>query len=154
MVSAAITSLSRLVFEFHKDLDPAMASNMTGTMHLFDSPNCEIGKSVLGFIKVTAISLDVVSSVGRTSARVKLRHFPERLVLRNDARLTNRLSKPTVVDRMISTPTTSLLQSPSLRRHRYRQGAWQLQEHYLYRAWYTTVFEKLTIGTCSRSPCP
>jgi len=92
-------------------------------------------------------AIAMVSFVGRTSERVKLRHVPERLVLRNDARLTNRLSKPTVVDRMISTQTTSPLQSPSLRRHRYRQGAWQLQEHYLYRAWYTTIFISLLLSS-------
>ncbi|KAF9317418.1 hypothetical protein BG003_000804 [Podila horticola] len=99
MVSAAITSLSRLLFEFHKDLDPAMVSEMIGTMHLFvNSSNREIVKSALGFIKVTTVSLDVgvvrphlqeiVSGMIRWSHehkghfKVKVRHILERLVRR------------------------------------------------------------------------
>ncbi|KAG0362438.1 hypothetical protein BGZ54_008630 [Gamsiella multidivaricata] len=99
MVSAAITSLSRLLFEFHKDLDPSMVSEMIGTMHLFvNSSNREIVKSALGFIKVTTVSLDVeivrphlqeiVSGMIRWSHehkghfKVKVRHILERLVRR------------------------------------------------------------------------
>ncbi|KAF9337813.1 hypothetical protein BG006_002533 [Podila minutissima] len=99
MVSAAITSLSRLLFEFHKDLDPAMVSEMIGTMHLFvNSSNREIVKSALGFIKVTTVSLDmgvvrphlqeIVSGMIRWSHehkghfKVKVRHILERLVRR------------------------------------------------------------------------
>jgi len=94
MASAAITSLSRLLFEFHKDLDPAMVSEMISTMHLFvNSSNREIVKSALGFIKVTTISLDVeivhphlqeiVSGIIRWSHghkghfKVKVRHILE-----------------------------------------------------------------------------
>jgi len=96
MVSAAITSLSRLLFKFHKDLDPAMVSEMISTMHLFvNSSNCEIVKSALGFTKVTTISLDVeivrphlqeiVSGSSHWSHEhkghfnVKVRHILERL---------------------------------------------------------------------------
>ncbi|KAG0291473.1 hypothetical protein BGZ96_005168 [Linnemannia gamsii] len=99
MVSAAITSLSRLLFEFHKDLEPSMVSEMIGTMHLFvNSSNREIVKSALGFIKVTTVSLDVdvvrghlqeiVSGMIRWSHehkghfKVKVRHILERLVRR------------------------------------------------------------------------
>ncbi|KAF9921836.1 hypothetical protein FBU30_008099 [Linnemannia zychae] len=99
MVSAAITSLSRLLFEFHKDLDPSMVSEMIGTMHLFvNSSNREIVKSALGFIKVTTVSLDaeivrghlqeIVSGMIRWSHehkghfKVKVRHILERLVRR------------------------------------------------------------------------
>ncbi|ORZ09128.1 NUC173 domain-domain-containing protein [Lobosporangium transversale] len=99
MVSAAITSLSRLLFEFHKDLEPAMVSEMIGTMHLFvNSSNREIVKSALGFIKVTTVSLDaavvrqhlqeIVSGMIRWSHehkghfKVKVRHILERLVRR------------------------------------------------------------------------
>ncbi|KAF9352939.1 hypothetical protein BGX34_011897 [Mortierella sp. NVP85] len=53
------THFSRHLFEFHKDLDPAMVSEII-TMHLFvNSSNHEIVKSALGFIKVMTISLDV-----------------------------------------------------------------------------------------------
>ncbi|KAF9179181.1 hypothetical protein BGZ51_007162 [Haplosporangium sp. Z 767] len=99
MVSAAITSLSRLLFEFHKDLDGAMVSEMVGTMHLFvNSSNREIVKSALGFIKVTTVSLDaeivrahlqeIVGGMIRWSHehkghfKVKVRHILERLVRR------------------------------------------------------------------------
>ncbi|KAF9397097.1 hypothetical protein BGX21_009265 [Mortierella sp. AD011] len=99
MVSAAITSLSRLLFEFHKDLEPAMVSEMIGTMHLFvNSSNREIVKSALGFIKVTTVSLEIgivrehlqqiVSGMIRWSHehkghfKVKVRHILERLVRR------------------------------------------------------------------------
>ncbi|KAF9573066.1 hypothetical protein EC968_009026 [Mortierella alpina] len=99
MVSAAITSLSRLLFEFHKDLEASMVSEMVGTMHLFvNSSNREIVKSALGFIKVTTVSLDVevvrahlpeiVSGMIRWSHehkghfKVKVRHILERLVRR------------------------------------------------------------------------
>ncbi|KAG0050943.1 hypothetical protein BGZ83_004275 [Gryganskiella cystojenkinii] len=99
MVSAAITSLSRLLFEFHKDLEPSMVSEMIGTMHLFvNSSNREIVKSALGFIKVTTVSLDpevvrghlqeIVGGMIRWSHehkghfKVKVRHILERLVRR------------------------------------------------------------------------
>ncbi|KAG0225324.1 hypothetical protein BGX31_007682 [Mortierella sp. GBA43] len=99
MVSAAITSLSRLLFEFHKDLDPAMVSEMISTMQLFvNSSNREIVKSALGFVKVTTVSLDVeivrphmqeiVNGIIRWSHehkghfKVKVRHIVERLVRR------------------------------------------------------------------------
>ncbi|KAK3817547.1 MAG: hypothetical protein J3Q66DRAFT_369382 [Benniella sp.] len=99
MVSAAITSLSRLLFEFRKDLDPAMVSEMISTMHLFvNSSYREIVKSALGFIKVTTISLDVeivrlhlqeiVSGIIRWShehkghLKVRVRHILERLIWR------------------------------------------------------------------------
>ncbi|KAF8932831.1 hypothetical protein BGZ58_006769 [Dissophora ornata] len=99
MVSAAITSLSRLLFEFHTDLEPSMVSEMIGTMHLFvNSSNREIVKSALGFIKVTTVSLEVevvrphlkeiVGGMIRWSHehkghfKVKVRHILERLVRR------------------------------------------------------------------------
>ncbi|KAK3817579.1 MAG: hypothetical protein J3Q66DRAFT_400935 [Benniella sp.] len=99
MVSAVITSLSRLLFQFYKDLDPAMVSEAISTMRLFvNSSNHETVKSALGFIKVTTISLDVeivlphlqgiVSGIIRWSHehkghfKVKVRHILERLVRR------------------------------------------------------------------------
>ncbi|KAK3817573.1 MAG: hypothetical protein J3Q66DRAFT_400925 [Benniella sp.] len=53
-------SLSKLLFEFHKDLNPAIVSETISTIHLMvNSSNREIVKSVLEFIKVTTIRLDV-----------------------------------------------------------------------------------------------
>ncbi|KAK3817586.1 MAG: hypothetical protein J3Q66DRAFT_369419 [Benniella sp.] len=96
MVSAAITSLPRLLFEFlDKDLDPTMVSEMLSTMPLFmNSSNRRIVKSALGFIKVTTISIvrphlqEIVSDIIRWSRehkghfKVKVRHILERLVRR------------------------------------------------------------------------
>ncbi|KAK3817584.1 MAG: hypothetical protein J3Q66DRAFT_388121 [Benniella sp.] len=81
MVSAVITSLSKLLFEFYKDLDPAMVSEAISTMRLFvNSSNRETVKSALGFIKVTTISLDV--EIVRPHLQEILRHILERLVRR------------------------------------------------------------------------
>ncbi|KAF9974756.1 hypothetical protein BGZ73_001782 [Actinomortierella ambigua] len=99
MVSAAITSLSRLLFEFHKELEPSMVSEMIATMQLFvNSSNREIVKSAIGFIKVTTVSLDPVlvrvhlpeivqgllrwSHEHKAHFKVKVRHILERLVRR------------------------------------------------------------------------
>ncbi|KAG0236437.1 hypothetical protein BGW41_000409 [Actinomortierella wolfii] len=99
MVSAAITSLSRLLFEFHRELDPNMVSELIATMQLFvNSSNREIVKSAIGFIKVTTVSLDaslvrvhlpdIVKGILRWSHehkghfKVKVRHILERLVRR------------------------------------------------------------------------
>ncbi|KAF9159752.1 hypothetical protein DFQ26_006208 [Actinomortierella ambigua] len=99
MVSAAITSLSRLLFEFHTELDRNMVSEMIATMQLFvNSSNREVVKSAIGFIKVTTVSLDPVlvrvhlpeivqglirwSHEHKAHFKVKVRHILERLVRR------------------------------------------------------------------------
>ncbi|QRW23973.1 ribosomal RNA-processing protein 12 [Rhizoctonia solani] len=58
MISATITTLSRLTFEFKDILSPNMLSELITTVIVFvSSANREIVKSALGFAKVSVISL-------------------------------------------------------------------------------------------------
>ncbi|KAG9078106.1 hypothetical protein FRC06_008534 [Ceratobasidium sp. 370] len=58
MISATITALSRLTFEFKSTISPNMLSEMISTLIVFlTSANREIVKSALGFAKVATISL-------------------------------------------------------------------------------------------------
>lgn len=59
MISATITSLSRLVYEFKEQLPRSTLEEVVSTMSVFltSSPNREIIKSVLGFVKVSIVSL-------------------------------------------------------------------------------------------------
>ncbi|KKK15127.1 hypothetical protein ARAM_007270, partial [Aspergillus rambellii] len=58
MVAASVTALSRLFFDFHQDLQPAMRSDLVQTVELFlTSNNREIVRSVLGFVKVAVVVL-------------------------------------------------------------------------------------------------
>ncbi|KAG8705738.1 hypothetical protein FRC08_001489 [Ceratobasidium sp. 394] len=58
MISATITALSRLTFEFKSTISPTMLSEMISTLIVFiTSANREIVKSALGFAKVATISL-------------------------------------------------------------------------------------------------
>ncbi|QRV82799.1 ribosomal RNA-processing protein 12 [Ceratobasidium sp. AG-Ba] len=58
MISATITALSRLTFEFKSAISPNMLSEMITTLVVFiSSANREIVKSALGFAKVATISL-------------------------------------------------------------------------------------------------
>lgn len=58
MVAASVTALSRLFFEFHNDLEPALRNDLVQTVELFlTSNNREIVRSVLGFVKVAVVVL-------------------------------------------------------------------------------------------------
>ncbi|KAH3668905.1 hypothetical protein OGAPHI_002660 [Ogataea philodendri] len=58
MISAAITSLSCLVYEFHTKMDIQLLTDLYQTVELFlTSRNREIIKSTLGFVKVAILSL-------------------------------------------------------------------------------------------------
>jgi ribosomal RNA-processing protein 12 len=58
-VSASITGLTRILFQFRADLPQAAVKDLVETMDIFiKSPNREIVRSVLGFFKVCVISLD------------------------------------------------------------------------------------------------
>ncbi|EER39510.1 pre-rRNA processing protein Rrp12 [Histoplasma capsulatum H143] len=58
MVAASVTALSRLLFEFHSKLPPAMLSDLVQTIDIFlASNNREIVRSVLGFVKVAVVAL-------------------------------------------------------------------------------------------------
>lgn len=58
MVSASITALTRILYEFASQLNHAVIEDLVQTMDLFlTSSNREIVRSVLGFVKVAIISL-------------------------------------------------------------------------------------------------
>ena len=58
MVSASITALTRILYEFAAQLPHVVIEDLVQTMDLFlTSSNREIVRSVLGFVKVTIISL-------------------------------------------------------------------------------------------------
>ena len=59
MISASITALARLVYEFHTVLPPETLEELVATMALYlDSANREIIKGALGFVKVAIVVLD------------------------------------------------------------------------------------------------
>lgn len=99
MISASITAISRLLYEFRSSLSEQTLSDLVQTMDLFlTSNNREIVKSCLGFVKVCVISLPVDLMLPRLSTlvpnlvtwssehkghfRAKVKHILERMVRR------------------------------------------------------------------------
>lgn len=99
MISATITSLARLVYEFHPELPRETLTEILATLQEFlRSANREIVKSTLGFVKVTTVSLSsdlvdehlntIVPALLSSSAehgqhfKTKTRHIFERLLRR------------------------------------------------------------------------
>ncbi|KAF8521281.1 NUC173-domain-containing protein [Hysterangium stoloniferum] len=99
MISASITAISRLVFEFKDDLQPDMLDEVLSTMLVFlGSANREIVKSALGFIKLSVHTLPVEmvmphlkqlvpallnwSGDHKNHFKVKVRHIFERMIRR------------------------------------------------------------------------
>lgn len=99
MISASITAISRLLYEFRGSLSESTLADLVQTMDLFlTSNNREIVKSCLGFVKVCVISLPVELILPRLSTlvpnlvtwssehkghfRAKVKHILERMVRR------------------------------------------------------------------------
>ncbi|KAI1781035.1 NUC173-domain-containing protein [Hypoxylon cercidicola] len=99
MISASITALTRILYEFRETVDQGVLSDLVQTMDLFlTSNNREIVKSVLGFVKVCVISLPTELMLPRLPTmipnlmvwahehkghfRAKVRHIIERMVRR------------------------------------------------------------------------
>ncbi|KAI1083813.1 NUC173-domain-containing protein [Whalleya microplaca] len=99
MISASITALTRILYEFRESLHQEVLSDLVQTMDLFlTSNNREIVKSVLGFVKVCVISLPTDLMLPRLPSmipnlmvwshehkghfRAKVRHILERMVRR------------------------------------------------------------------------
>ncbi|EON97016.1 putative ribosomal rna-processing protein 12 protein [Phaeoacremonium minimum UCRPA7] len=99
MISASITAISRVLYEFQGSLSPQTLSDLVQTMDLFlTSNNREIVKSVLGFVKVSVISLPTELMQPRLASmipnlmvwshehkghfRAKVKHILERMVRR------------------------------------------------------------------------
>ena len=99
MVSASITALTRILYEFHTQLSTAVTEDLVSTMDLFlTSANREIVRSVLGFTKVAIISLPETivkprleglvrglmswSREHKAHFRAKVKHIFERMIRR------------------------------------------------------------------------
>lgn len=99
MVSASITALTRILYEFHAQLSPTVIEDLVTTMDLFlTSANREIVRSVLGFAKVTIITLPEAivkprlqslvpgliswSHEHKAHFRAKVKHIFERMIRR------------------------------------------------------------------------
>ncbi|POW14134.1 hypothetical protein PSTT_03137 [Puccinia striiformis] len=52
MISATIAALSRVLFEFHDELSRNTVDELVSTIEFLNSPNREIAKTAIGFIKV------------------------------------------------------------------------------------------------------
>lgn len=99
MISASITALTRVLFEFKDELPAPLLSELVSTLDLFlTSKNREIVRSVLGFVKVCIISLPaemmqerlptlipnlmVWSHEHKAHFKVKVKHIIERMIRR------------------------------------------------------------------------
>ncbi|KAI8323111.1 NUC173-domain-containing protein, partial [Martensiomyces pterosporus] len=99
MISATIAAISRVLFEFHEQLDTHFVVDILSTVLMFVvNNNREIAKASLGFVKVIAVILprevlephlkDIVGSILKWSheyknqMRLKCRHILDRLVRR------------------------------------------------------------------------
>jgi ribosomal RNA-processing protein 12 len=107
MISATITALTRLLYEFRTQLQQATVTDLVQTMDLFlTSNNREIVRSVLGFVKVCVISLPselmlprletlvpnlvVWSHEHKQHFKAKVKHIFERMIRRFGADLIER----------------------------------------------------------------
>lgn len=99
MISASITALTRILYQFKDDIKPELVNEMVSTLDLFlTSKNREIVRSVLGFVKVCIISLPMETMLPRFGTLVpnlmvwshehkahfkaKVKHIIERMIRR------------------------------------------------------------------------
>ncbi|CAK7232746.1 pre-rRNA processing protein [Sporothrix eucalyptigena] len=106
MISASITAITRILYEFHSLLDKQALNDLVQTIDLFlTSNNREIVSSVLGFVKVCTISLplemvrvrlpSLIPNLMRWSHehkghfRAKVKHILDRMVRRFGYEIVN-----------------------------------------------------------------
>jgi len=97
MISASITAVTRILFQFHTQIAHETIANLCDLMDIFlQNPNREIVQSVLGFVKVEVISLPeslirprlatllsnlmVWSHEHKAHFKAKVKHIVERMV--------------------------------------------------------------------------
>lgn len=107
MVSASITALTRILYQYREQLQPDTLTDLVQTMDLFlTSNNREIVRSVLGFVKVCVISLPeslmlprlpslipnlmVWSHEHKAHFKAKVKHILERMVRRFGVDIVNK----------------------------------------------------------------
>ena len=99
MISATITALSRLVYEFKETLEQSVLDDLLSTIEVYlQSANREIVKSAIGFVKVAIVDFETAlidshlpklipallgwSTEHKQHFKVKVRHIFERLLRR------------------------------------------------------------------------
>lgn len=99
MISATITALSRLVYEFKENLEQSVLDDLLSTIEVYlQSANREIVKSAIGFVKVAIVDFSTAlidshlsklipallgwSTEHKQHFKVKVRHIFERLLRR------------------------------------------------------------------------
>lgn len=109
MISASITALTRILYEFRNTLSRETIEDLVKTMDLFlTSNNREVVRSVLGFVKVTITSLpdDIVkprlqtlvpnlmvwSHEHKAQFKAKVKHIVERMIRRFGVELVEKLT--------------------------------------------------------------
>jgi ribosomal RNA-processing protein 12 len=97
MVSASITAVTRILYEFHTRISTETTKNLLEVMDIFlQNPNREIVRSVLGFVKVEVVSLPeslvkprlntllsnlmVWSHEHKAHFKAKVKHIVERMI--------------------------------------------------------------------------
>ncbi|KAL9945153.1 hypothetical protein ACHAQF_004672 [Verticillium nonalfalfae] len=107
MISASVTALSRVLYEFRPLLNQQTLADLVATMDLFlTSNNREIVKSVLGFVKICVVGLPTEMMIPRLQTltpnliiwshehkghfKSKVKHILERMVRRFGFDLVNR----------------------------------------------------------------
>ncbi|KAL2261005.1 hypothetical protein VTK26DRAFT_4818 [Humicola hyalothermophila] len=107
MISASITAITRILYEFRETLSKETMTDLVQTMDLFlTSNNREIVKSVLGFVKVCVLSLPTDMMLPRLSTlipnvmvwshehkghlRAKVKHILERMIRRFGVDIVNK----------------------------------------------------------------
>ncbi|KAI9820675.1 MAG: hypothetical protein M1827_005044 [Pycnora praestabilis] len=107
MVSASITALSRILYHFRETLSEVTVTDLVQTMDLFlTSSNREIVQSVLGFVKVSVISLSTALMLPRLETlipnmmvwshehkahfKAKVKHIIERMIRRFGVEIVNK----------------------------------------------------------------
>lgn len=97
MISASITAVTRILFEFHARVSRETVKNLLEIMDMFlQNPNREIVRSVLGFVKVEVVSLPeslvrprlnalltnllVWSHEHKAHFKAKVKHIVERMI--------------------------------------------------------------------------
>jgi ribosomal RNA-processing protein 12 len=111
MISASITAVTRILYEFHAQISRETTANLLEVMDIFlQNPNREIVRSVLGFVKVQVVSLPenlvrprlavllknllVWSHEHKAQFKVKVKHIIERMVRRYGVEAVERACPP------------------------------------------------------------
>jgi ribosomal RNA-processing protein 12 len=111
MISASITAVTRILYEFHSRISDETITNLLELMDIFlQNPNREIVQSVLGFVKVEVVTLPdslvrprlqnllknlmVWSHEHKAHFKAKVKHIVERLVRKFGAEDVERACPP------------------------------------------------------------